>query len=99
MSEKLTIIVSPRRLPLPFGHKEIKLDPAQVSRWERDWGGKTEWREASSNAYKEWTVAEKDAAEGKRLLVQGDPLPQTIYRVETRPGAPLLVSVSLRIAP
>jgi hypothetical protein len=99
VSENLTIIVSPRRLPLPFGDKAVKVDPAQVSRWERDWGGKTEWREATSGAYKDWTVAEKEAAVGKRQLVQDDPLPQTIYRVEARPGTPLLVTVSLRIAP
>jgi hypothetical protein len=99
VSEKLTIIVSPRRLSLPFGDQPIKLNSAQISRWEKEWGGKAEWREANSSVYKEWTVAEKDSAGGKRLLVQGDPLPQTIYRVEARPGMPLLLTVSLRIAP
>jgi hypothetical protein len=31
--------------------------------------------------------------------VQGDPLPQTIYLIKAKPGAPMMLRVPLRIAP
>jgi hypothetical protein len=99
VSERLTIIVSPQRLNLPIRDKLTELDPVQISQWEKEWAGKTELREANSSEYKEWTIAEKEAAEGKRLLQQSDPLPQTIYRIAGKPGAPLLATIPLRIAP
>jgi len=45
------------------------------------------------------TEAERSAAEGRRLLTRSDPMPQSIYRVRSQPGAPLLLSVFLRIRP
>ena len=43
------------------------------------------------------TRIEKTAAEGKQLLTQSDSLPQTIFRVRSEPGTPLLFSVRLRV--
>jgi hypothetical protein len=40
----------------------------------------------------------KEAGEGKRLLLQQDPLPQTIYLVRVKPGAPFLVRLPLLLA-
>jgi hypothetical protein len=37
------------------------------------------------------------AAEGKQLLTRADSLPQTLYRIRSKPSAPLLLSVSLRV--
>jgi hypothetical protein len=34
---------------------------------------------------------------GARLLTHEEPLPQTLYRLESNPGDPLLVRVPLRI--
>lgn len=94
--EELIIIVSPE--PLPVGVGLLKLDPSLVAQWEKQWGGPTERREANGGASKEWTKAEQEAGENKRLLTQGDPLPQTIYRVKSKPGNPLLLVMPLRIA-
>jgi hypothetical protein len=99
VSEQLTIIISPHPLDLNPGDGPLKLDPAQVAQWEKEWGGATERREAVDGAGRGWTAAEKEAGEGERRLVQGDPLPQTIYRVKTNPGKPVLVTAPLRIAP
>jgi hypothetical protein len=96
VGEELIIIVSPE--PLPVGVGLLKLDPALVAEWEKQWGGPTERREANGGASKDWTKAEQEAGENKRLLTQADPLPQTIYRVKTKPGNPLLLVMPLRIA-
>lgn len=98
VSERLTIIVSEHRLKLAMGGDRVPLDPAQVDGWEREWGARAEHWETRRSTFKGWTLAEKQAARGERRLVQGDPLPQTIYRVAARRGAPLLVTVSLKIA-
>src|SRR5262245_13342286 len=101
LSEEITIIVSPRPLKLPLGTPEqpAKLEKAQVAQWERQWGGRAECREERDGAGRQWTAAGREADKGERRLVQGDPLPQTIYRIKVRPEAPMMLRVSLRIAP
>src|SRR5215510_5954103 len=97
VGEMLIIIISPKPLPAPVGRPS--LDPATVAQWERLCGGQTERREARGGAGKQWTKEEQEADEGARKLVQSDPLPQTIYRVRTKPGGCAMVPVPLRIAP
>jgi hypothetical protein len=101
LSEEIAIIVSPRPLKLPLGTPEqpVKLEKAQVAQWERLWGGRAERREERDGAGSQWTAAEREADKGERRLVQGDPLPQTIYRIKVRPDAPMMLRVSLQIAP
>jgi hypothetical protein len=93
VSEQLTIIISPQPLDLVPGDGPLKLNPARLARWEREWGSKTERREARGSVGQGWTVAEKEAGEGGRKLVQSDPLPQTIHRVKARLGKPMLIEV------
>jgi hypothetical protein len=99
--ENLTIIVSPKPLKLPLGTpaNPAKLRIAQVAQWEKQWGGRVERREERDGAGKQWTLAEKAASRGERRLVQGDPLPQTIFLVNVKPGAPIMLHVPLQIAP
>jgi hypothetical protein len=97
VGEMLIIIISPKPLPAPVGRPS--LDPATVAQWERLCGGQTERRESSGGAGKQWTKEEQEADEGTRKLVQSDPLPQTIYRVRTKPGGCALIPIPLRIAP
>jgi len=101
LREEIAIIVSPRPLELPPGTPEqpVKLEKSRVAQWERQWGGRVERREERDGAGSQWTVAEREADKGERRLVQGDPLPQTIYRIKVRPDAPMMLRVSLRIAP
>lgn len=101
VSELLTIIVSPNPLDLQPGapNNPTQLDPALVAQWEKQWGGRTERRELKGGAGTAWTTREKEAGEGKRKLLQGDPLPQTVYFVAGRGGEHTLVQVPLRIAP
>jgi hypothetical protein len=101
LREEIAIIVCPRPLKLQLGTPDqpIKLEKAQVAQWERQWGGHAECREERDGAGSQWTAAEREADKGERRLVQGDPLPQTIYRIKVRPEAPMMLRVSLRIAP
>jgi hypothetical protein len=99
--EKLTIIVSPKPLKLPLGPPDnpTRLGVAQLTQWEKHWGGRVERREARGGAGKRWTDAEKEADIGQRRLVQGDPLPQTIFLVKVKPGMPMMLHAPLQIAP
>jgi len=101
VSELLTIIVSPVPLDVRPGppNAPTELDPALVAQWERQWGGRTERRELRGGAGAKWTAKEKEAGEGKRKLLQNDPLPQTVYFVAGKRGDQTLVNVPLRIAP
>jgi hypothetical protein len=98
--EQLTIIINPRPLnlpttdgpPLPLNRQQV----AQLRDWERDWGGPVERREDKARLGAMRTAIEKDASEGDRLLTQRDPLPQTIYRVKSKPGGGLLIVLPMR---
>jgi hypothetical protein len=97
VGEMLFILISPEPLPVNVG--QTALDPVTVAQWERQCGGQTERREASGGAGKQWTKAEQEADEGKRKLVQSDPLPQTIYRIRAKRGGCAMVAIPLRFAP
>ncbi len=97
VGERLMLIISPKPLDFPLSNQPLKLDPAQVAAWEKQWSGPTEKREAKIGATKTWTTNEKDAGEGKRLLMQGDPLPQTIYRILGKQGGTVLVNLQLQV--
>jgi len=100
VAEVLILLVTPAPLPdLKIERNPIQLSPAQVQAWEKKWGAKVERLEARRQVGKTYTRAEKEAAlQGTRLLTYDEPLPQTMYRLEAKPGDPLLVKVPLRIA-
>ena len=101
VAEVLNLLISPQPLvDLPVGDEPAKIALDKLARWEKEWGGKTEQFELEGGSGLPYTPAEKAAAatETSRLLTQGDPLPQTILRVNTKPGSAVLVKVVLRIA-
>ena len=97
VGESVIIIISPK--PLPVNVEQPAIQPAMLAQWERQCGGQTERLETGGGAGKPRTKEEQDADENNRKLVQGDPLPQTIYRVRAPLGACAMVSIPLRIAP
>ncbi len=100
VSEMLTLILSPEPLPLielPASGAPLNLDAALVKKWEQQWGGPTERRESRGGAGKEWTKAEQEADRGQGVLAQGDPLPQTIYRVNAKVGGQAIFAMPLKI--
>jgi hypothetical protein len=75
----------------------VKLDPKTVAQWESQWAGAAERFELIGGAGKIYTKAEKEAGQdGSRALTQNDAMPQTLYHVDVKQGAPLLVKVPLR---
>lgn len=114
IAERLTIIVSPRRLTFRGEWEEVDTDikllrvaTAEAARCDREWSGKTERLGARRDLSAGITRAEQEVRETrkmipakgeKRRLLPADLLPHTIYRVRGKAGQPVLVNVSLRIA-
>ena len=97
--EHLTILVTTEPLKnVEPGKDPAKLDEQMVAQWESQWAGSTERFELIGGAGKTYTKAEKEAGQnGSRALTQDDAMPQTLYHVDVKQGAPLLVKVPLRI--
>jgi hypothetical protein len=103
VGEALTVIISTQRLGFPLQSSLYKLSAeqqAQLAGWEGRWAAPFERYEQEGGAGTAYTPAEKRAGDTqKQLLTQDDPLPQTIYRVAKKPGAPLmLITVPLNFA-
>jgi hypothetical protein len=98
VGEYLTVIVSNQPLKeLVITDKALKLSADQVEKWEAEWSGQTERFELVGGQGKPWTKVEQAAgADATRSLTQEDPPPQTIYRVATKPGQPVLIKVGLK---
>lgn len=98
VSELLTVIITPRPLEgFVIGRKPLLIPPAQLAKWEREWGVPVEQFEMEGGAGTTWTLKEQLASQAAgRALTQEEPSPQTIYRVAVKPGAPLLIQVQLR---
>jgi hypothetical protein len=96
--ESLTILVTTEPLKnVEIGSDPVKLDSAMVAQWESQWAGSAERFELIGGAGKPYTKAEKEAGQdGSRALTQNDAMPQTLYHVDVKQGAPLLVKVPLR---
>jgi hypothetical protein len=97
--EVLTLLVTSEPLQeIKPGSGLVKLDSEMVARLESQWAGAVERFELIGGAGKPYTKAEKEAAQdGARILTQEDAMPQTLYHVNVKRGAPLLVTVPLRI--
>jgi len=97
--ELLTLIVTPEPLAeIKPGAAEVKLESKMVEQWEKQWGAPFERFEMIGGAGKTYTKAEKEAGVEGRLLTQEDELPQTLYRINAKSGAPLVIAVPLRIS-
>lgn len=96
--ESLTVIVSDKPLTdLTIGRAALKVSAEQFDVYEKQWGAMTQQLELESGAGTAMSKAERAAATGKGNLTQDDFPPQTIYRVQARPGQPLLLTVPLPI--
>ncbi len=99
VGESLTVIVSDKPLPdLTIGRGALKISPVQFNAYEKQWGAVTQQLELDRGAGTAMSKAEKAAATGKEELTQDDFPPQTIYRVQAKPGQPLLLTIPLSIS-
>jgi hypothetical protein len=96
-SEVISFLVTPEALPgMTIGDHALKLDNATYSKWEKDWGVKSQVLNLQDAAGAAWTDQEKKAGDGG-TLTQDDPLPQTLYRVPSVTGKSILLEVPLHI--
>ena len=101
VGERLTLLVTPTPLSeIEIGRNPKVLPNARVKEWESKWSAPTRRLELAGGPGRPYTNAEKEAGQTRaRLLTQEDPLPQTMFRVETDVTAPVLVTVPLRLKP
>ena len=97
--ELLTIIVSPERLSdVAMMSVPSPVSATMVATLEDKYLRVAEEYEQNGTIGKNYTKVEKDAgAAGTRQLTQGDPYPQTLYRVKARAKEPLLINLSLSV--
>lgn len=100
VGEVLILIVAGQPLAdLAVSSEPVKVTLEKMSQWEKEWGGRAEQFELEGGAGLPYTNAEKSAGgDGSRMLTQTDPLPQTVLRLNSKPGTPVLVKILLRIA-
>jgi len=99
VDEVITILVSPKPIAgVGLTANRRKLAEDTVLNWEKQSQTKAYRLEAAGQAGKVLTVAEQQASRGT-VLTRGDPLPQTMYRVESKPGDTLMLRVPLKIVP
>jgi len=99
VNEVITILVSPKPMPgIGNTRNRIKLTENQMAEWEKQSKTKAYRLEAAGQAGKVLTVAEQAASRGG-VLTQDDPLPQTMYRVDSKPGDTIMLQLPLKITP
>ncbi|MEP6944844.1 MAG: DUF4384 domain-containing protein [Acidobacteriota bacterium] len=97
--ESLTVIVSDTPLTdVSVGMAAQKISTEQFESYQKQWGAMTQQLELESGAGTAMSKAERAAATGKKELTQDDLPPQTIYRVHSKPGQPLLLTIPLSIS-
>ena len=97
--EVLSVIVTPRPIEgLKIGRGVQKLTKEQLAQWETKWGAQTQLLSLEGGEGQAYTKEEKEAgASVTRLLTQEEPLPQSLYRVNAKPGDPILITIPLEI--
>jgi len=99
-TELLTIFVSPTPIEhLQIGRNRLLISADQIAQWKKHCGCTSAKLEAPGTAGSPYTLAEKTASNSEKKLTQDDPLPQTMYRLDARPGQPLFVELQLQVGP
>ncbi len=99
VSESITILVAPEPIAgVEVGEEAQTLKLETFEEWERAWAVPAERLELEGGEGQVYTAPEaKAGADPKTLLTQDDPLPQTLYRLAVKTGAPVMVTVVLPI--
>ena len=86
-----------RRIELCDPISALRVSAEQFNSYETRWGPLTQQLELDGGSGTAMNKAEKAARSGNRVLTQDDSLPQTIYRILTKPNQPLLLTIPLSI--
>jgi hypothetical protein len=101
VGEQLVLLVTSEPLPgVSAGQDAQPLPRAMVDDWMKRWATGHRKLETPGGVGKAYTASEQEAGSTpSRLLTRGEPLPQTLYRVEGGSKEPTLIVVPLRFAP
>ena len=92
------LLISEPLADISIGPTPVRLPKQLLETWQAKWSRRTELIEMAGGAGKPWTPAERAVSVGTRgVLLESDPLPQTMYRVATKPGDPIFIEVPLQI--
>ena len=91
--EELLAIISPAKIPgVELDLRAQAITHERVHKWLGDWSAKVDVYDAADGEGIAYTLVEAEASTVKsRALTQEEPLPQTIYRVQIKNDAPLIV--------
>jgi hypothetical protein len=98
-NETLTVLIRPKPLEnVQISRERLRLSAEQVAIWKRQSIATSYRLEASGQAGKTYTVAEKMAGSGNKALTQDDPLPQTLFHVSAKPDDTIQIELSLKVS-
>ena len=102
--EELTFVVTPAPIPELSNFADYGAVKEDVFKHLQQWAAQTGRIELANGKGKTQTVEEAQAArkstkDDTKSLKHDAPLPQTIYRVARKEGEPMMVSLTLKIAP
>lgn len=99
IGELVTILVTPEPLAeVAPARGPLRIAREQAMIWEQRWKAPVQVIETDPGG-RLYTRVEQRAGETARLLTQDEPIPQTLYKVEARPGEPVLLVLALLLRP
>jgi len=92
------VLITPKPLTeVKVGNQPMRLDPELYKGWEKQWAAKAERFELDGGAGQVWTPQEQQAgAANGATLTQADAPPENLYRINSKPGSPVILEVPLR---
>lgn len=96
ISEVLSVIITDKPIAgLTIGEQPILISPTKLAEWRKKWAGRAEIFERENAAAEGYTKAEREAANGTGKLTASDPLPNTVFLVESNRSGGALITVPL----
>ena len=96
VAEVLSFLVAPEPIAdLKIGNDPLRLDPALFASWQKNAGAVPERYVLEGGTGGAITETENKAAAERTKVTQADPLPQTLYRVTSKAGTPIIVEIPL----
>jgi hypothetical protein len=98
IAEKITVLVTPERLPGMIATRDpLKVPAEQAADWLKRWGTKMDEIPTgpADGAFR--TEAESKAVQEGYILAAKDPAPETLFRSDAAENVPLMVSFELAL--
>jgi hypothetical protein len=98
VGEEILFIVAPQPIAgITIAEDPIELNASMVQAWQEKWHTKVQSIDAPDSREQPLTPEEVKLLRAGSAFQDTDPLPQTLYRVDSRPDQPMLVAMQLNI--